>query len=685
MIFFCFGFYSLLAQTLLLRETARVFGAHELALAGALAAWLLWTAAGIFLCGRYFSAKGRAGLSWFTAAAVAMVLVIPASILAARLAPGALSPGLQPGLFLMMAGPALLTLPAGLINGMAIGFGLARLPARFYAAEAAGAAAAGLFTVAYFHFFPGLGMISVLGAAALPLAGLLCLGRPFSKRRAAAFIFCAAGLAGLFYAQPAAWRLRPPAAKPSLVVETQGARLFAAGPAGTYYEDGRLLAAPEDPALEELAHIPLLALKKPRRILLTGGGSFFLFPEVLKHKPEAVEIAEPDRFKAAFLAGETGAREKKIKTLITDLRGLPPDTQPYDIIFQTTPSPDNAALNRDFTVEFFAAAAPLLRPGGLLVFQLPFAANYLPPGKAYTIASILAAARKAFPSVTLIPGERLTVLAGARAPDLAPERLAAAYAGRRLKNKTVVPSAFPFLLQPYRMDWVKHEIDRIIPPPANSDLAPLAYFHFWRSWLSMVVSPGSLLGLAALALCALCAGLAVAGRLAFTPKKRTGEAFFMGFWGMAFETALLLAFQARTGRLNPELGGLFAVFMAASAVGVLAPGKNSGARLFIIEALAAGLALVCAFNAGAVFAPGGAPVWGLMAAGGVLTGAFFSSAAGGSGGEIYAWDLLGGAAGGFITAAFAAPLLGIKGALLCAALASLAALAGGAFARFRPR
>ncbi|PIU20447.1 MAG: hypothetical protein COT18_02240, partial [Elusimicrobia bacterium CG08_land_8_20_14_0_20_59_10] len=506
----------------------------------------------------------------------------------------------------------------------------------------------------------------------------------FSKKRAAAFIFCAAALAGLSCAQPAAWRLRPPAARPSLVVETQGARLFAAGPAGTFYEDGRLLAAPEDPALEE-AHIPLLAVKKPRRILLTGGGAFFLLPEVLKHKPETVEIAEPDRFKAAFLAGETGASEKKVKTLITDLRGLPPGTQPYDVIFQTTPSPDNAALNREFTVEFFAAAAPLLRPGGLLVFQLPFAANYLPPGKAYTIASILAAARKAFPSVTLIPGDRLTVLAAAKAPDLDPAKLAAAYARRRLKNKTVIPSAFPFLLHPYRMDWAKHEIDRLKPPPANSDLAPLAYFHFWRSWLSMVVAPGSLLGLAALVLCALCAGLAIAGRLAFTPQKRTGEAFFMGFWGMAFETALLLAFQARTGRLNPELGGLFAVFMAASALGVLVPGKTGKARLFIIEILAAGLALVCAFKAGAVFAAGGAPVWGLMAAGGFLTGAFFSCAAGSSGGEIYAWDLLGGAAGGFITAAFAAPLLGIKGALLCAALASLAALAGGAFSRFRPR
>ncbi|HBA59413.1 MAG TPA: hypothetical protein DCZ92_01045 [Elusimicrobia bacterium] len=684
MIFFIYGFYSLLSQTLLLRETARVFGAHELALAGALAAWLFWTAAGLFLCGRYFTQKGRVGRSWFAGASLAATLIIPAAILAARLAPGAFSPGLQPGLFLMLTGPALLTLPAGLVNGLAIGFGLARRPAGFYAAEAAGAAAAGLFTVLYFRYFPGVSMLAVLGAAALPLAGLLCLGKPFSRKGAAAFALCAAGLAALYHAEPAAWRLRPPAPEPSLVIETEGARLFAAGTGKkTYYEDGRLLSAPEDPALEE-AHLPLLAVKKPERILLTGGAAFFLVPEILKHKPKTVEIAEPDRFKAAFLAGETGAGAAKVKTLVSDLRGLPPGTQPYDLIFQTTPSPDNAALNRDFTAEFFAAAAPLLKPGGLLVFQLPFAANYVPPGKAYTAASVLAAAGKYFPSLTLIPGERLTVLAGAKAPDLAPARLAAAYERRRLRTRTVVPSAFPFLLDPYRMQWARHEVGKIKAPPVNSDLAPLAYFQYWRAWLSMVVSPGALLGLAALALGALCAGLALAGRLSFTTEKRTGEAFFMGFWGMAFETALLLAFQARTGRLNPELGGLFAVFMAAAALGALIPAGKGRGRLLLLEAAAAALALTCAFKAAAIFASGGMAVWGLMAAGGALTGAFFASAAGSAGGEIYGWDILGGAAGGFITAAFAAPVLGIKGALYCAALSALAALAGWTRARSTP-
>ncbi len=686
MIFLFFGFYSLLAQTLLLREAARVFGAHELSLAGALAAWLLWTAAGIFLAGKYRARLSTGGDEFppgFPGACLIMTLAVPANILAARLAPAWFTPGLQPGLFLMLAGPALLTLPAALLNGVAIGLGLARLPARFYAAEAAGGAAAGIFTVLYFHNFPALSMIAVLSAAALPLASALWLRRPRHKKAAAALIFWTAGLGCLNYAEPSAWRLRPPAPRPALAAETEASRIFTAGPDGkTFYEDGRLLASPEDPAWEELAHIPLLAVKKPERILLTGDRAFFLLPEILKHRPERVEIAEPDLFKARFLSARTGAAAKGLRILGCDLRGLPRGTPPYDAIFQTTPSPDNAALNRDFTAEFFGAAAALLKPGGLLVFQLPFAANYLPPEKAYTIASVLAAARKAFPSVTVLPGERLTVLAGANPPDLAPEKLAAVYSRRGLKTVTVVPSAFPFILNPYRRAWAEDEIQRIKRPPENSDLAPLAYFHFWRAWLSMVATPGSLLGLAALMLCALFAGFIIAGRLSFAPGKRTGEAFFMGFWGLAFETALLLAFQAKTGRLNPELGGLFAAFMAAAAAGALLPGGTSGGRLFVIELLAAGGAFTCANMAGVLFAAGGTAVWALISAGGFLAGSFFSSAAGGFGGDIYAWDLLGGAAGGFITAAFAAPVLGIKGALLCAALAALCALAGWTWAWF---
>ena len=674
-IFLLFGFYSLLAQVLLLREISQVFTAHELSLAAALASWLLWTAAGVRLGARSKAAAAfGSGYIIFAAAA-------PLNLLLARLAPGLL-PGLsQPGLFTMLAGSALLCLPAGLANGYAAGAALRGAPSFFYAAEAAGAAAAGLLTVFYYRSFPGLEAAAALAVPALLLCAAYAFSGPFSVRRTAAALAAALALGAANYWAPRAWTLKPPAPKPALVLQTEGSRLALSGerPALSFYEDGRLLYSPEATGPEELAHIPLLALKKPGKVLLHGGGAFFVLPEVLKHKPEAVEIAEPDAFKAAALAEHTRADAKIFTLLRADPRGLKNREGYYAAIFQAGGAPENAAQNRFFTLEYFRTAAAMLKPGGVLVFQLPFAENYIPPRTAYAAACVLASARAVFPGLEIIPGARLIVLASSKPLGLDPAALAAAYTRRGLRTRTVVPSAFPFLLDPYRAAWAAGEIAKVRNPPLNTDLNPLAYFRFWRAWLSMVLSPASLLGLAGLAAAGLFAAYRLKGSLKFTPKERTGEAFLMGCWGLAFETAVLLAFQAKTGRLSPELGAMFALFMAGAACGAWAA-RSSGARhILLFEAGAAALALACALRPELAQAAGTARV--LVLAGGFMSGAFFAAAAAKRGGEVYAWDLIGGAAGGLAAAAFAAPIAGISGALYLAGLAALGALAGGLLVR----
>lgn len=663
-LFLLFGFYSLLAQALLLREIAQVFGAHELALAAALGSWLLWTAAGARLAG---------GPGAFRAAAIIFAAAAPLNLLAARLAPGLLPALSQPGLFGMLAGSALLCLPAGLANGYAAGAALSGRPAFFYAAEAAGAAAAGLFTIFYYRGFPGLDAAAALAAPALLLSAAGAL-RPFSPRRAAAALAAGIVLGAAAYLAPRAWTLKPPAAKPQAVWQTEGGRLARAG--SSFYEDGRLLHSQGDTAAEELVHIPLLALEKPGRLLLHGGGAFFALPEALKHKPAAVEIAEPDRHRAA-LAGVFGAEPGRFTLLSADPRALRGKENYYSAIFNAGAPPENAAQNRFYTVEYFRQAAAMLQPGGLLVFQLPFAENYLPPQTAYAAACVLAAARSVFPSVELIPGARLTVVASAKAPGLDPAKLAAAYSRRKLKTRAVVPSALPFTLHPYRRAWAAGELAKVRKAPPNTDLNPLAYFRFWRAWLSMVMSPGALLGLAALTLAGFYAAFRVKSLVRFSPEERTGEAFLMGFWGLAFETAVLLAFQARTGRLSPELGAMFALFMLGAALGAWGARGAGGRSVLWFEAAAAALAL------GAALKPELAQgAWGaraLILCGGIISGAFFAAAAGRTGRSVYAWDLAGGAAGGLAAAAFAAPVAGIGGALYLAAGAALGALAGGVF------
>jgi spermidine synthase len=543
----------------------------------------------------------------------------------------------------------------------------------------AGSAAAGVFAGCYFIYFPGTEPLLVLAGTALPLAAVRALQRPFAPSRAAQAGALAAVFAVFILLAPRCWRLKPPAPRPSEIILTEGSFLAVTGGGPySYYEDGRLLHAPEDTGPEELAHIPLLSIKKNPRVLLSGSGAFFLLPEVLKHKPASVEIAEPDRFKAAALeraAGDAG----DFTLTVRDPRRLAGPAR-YDIIFQTVASPDNAAMNRFFTLEYFRQAASLLRPGGLLVFQLPFAQNYVPAQTAYAAACVLASAEKVFTCAALIPGQKLTVLLSEEPIALDPAALAAAYIKRGIKNRIVVPSAFPFMLDPYRRAWAENELVRVKDPPLNTDLDPLAYFRFWRAWLSMVVSPSSLLGLAALAAAALLAALKLFKSVSFLSGDHTGEAFLMGFCAMALETALLLAFQARTGRLGPELGLFFAAFMAGGAAGAWA-GKRTGTGLPAAELASAALAFACAGLAPALMAASRPAFWFLAAASGAASGYFFALAAGNRGAEIYSLDLLGGAAGGLATAAFCAPLAGIAGALYLSGAAGLAALGCGVLGR----
>lgn len=673
--FFLFGLASLLAQALLLREVSLAFGGHELSLAAALAGWLAWTAAGVRL--------GRSlGEDAFPAAALAAALAAPLNLLALRLLPGALPPLYEPGLLALTAGPALLCLPAAALNGLAAAAALGLRPAGFYAAETAGAAAAGLFTTAYFHYFPGTEGALVLAAPALALAAVYAGRRPFSGPRLAAAAAAGLLLAAGVRSAPLLWTLKPPAPPPAYAVQTEGSRLLPTKRLDLY-EDGRLLHSAEDLAAEELVHIPLLALARPGKVLLHGSGAWFALPEALKHKPEAVEIAEPDRFKAAALAELAAAPAGKYALVPRDPRALAGRGSHYSAIFNAGGPPETAAANRFYTVEYFRLAAGLLAPGGVLVFQLPFAENYVPPQTAYAAACVLASARAAFASVEVIPGARLTVLASAAPLQLDPAALAARYARRGLKTRSVVPSALPFALHPYRRAWAAAELAKVKEPPLNTDLNPLAYFRFWRAWLAMVLTPGAFLGLAALLFGGLFAAWRLAGLVKFTPEERSGEAFLVGFWALAFETAALLAFQSRTGRLGPELGGLFALFMLGAAAGAAAADKRAAKYAFLAEGAAAALALLAALWPGLAQHAWGAR--GLLFCGGFLSGAFFAAAAGKAGRAVYAWDLLGGAAGGLVTAAFAAPILGIRGALLLSGLAAAGALAGGLYAfYFRP-
>ena len=152
-------------------------------------------------------------------------------------------------------------------------------------------------------------------------------------------------------------------------------------------------------------------------------------------------------------------------------------------------------------------------------------------------------------------------------------------------------------------------------------------------------------------------------------------AAFAGFAGMLLETAMLLAYQARSGALYERLGVLLMAFMAGLTAGawlvarITSPARpDSSVRRTtagLLAALAAVGAAAATLIAGAF--PMGLSSTGLVLfLGGVTVGGVFACAAASSGdqrggavGRLYGADLAGGAAGSLLASLVLVPMAGL--------------------------
>ena len=689
--FFFLGLFSLLTQVFALQELSSLLTAHEAALGLGLSAWLLWTSAGLALALKTPALAGKLeGPKGFLSACVLFTFASGANLLLLRKAGVLIKPGLGPGLLELVLYSFLLTLPAALAGGICLARGLSEKRLAFYRAEGFGAAAGGLLTLLHAAFFPNTDPLFIFGAAALalilsaPEVPLTGVRKPLS-----------AALAGLLFFGGA--RIKPPFALPTYFTgasdcaRTTGSRLafMVTGGQKTFIEDGAVLAQlPLTEQAEIAVQLPLLAHKGPKSILFIGPAGHLLAKEAEKHHPKSVTVSDTDRFRAAFILARTGAAPKNSMTDRTDARLLLRyNRETYDLIFQTVPEPLNAAANRFFTLDFFREAGAALKKGGILTFTLPFSENYLPPERAYFAASILASLSSAFKYVELAPGGTLLVMASNTPLDLTTETLTKRYAARKINAFYTTPSAFPFLLDPYRRAWTSSMLQKIKAPQLNTDLNPVAYFYLWKMWLAMFVSPGTLTGLALMA----AAFALIINRLltALLPAIRSGgkgrEAagvFLAGFWAMGFEVACLFLFQTYSGQLTWKLGMLFSGFMAGSAVGgrVIKGIPQVAARGGM---LTLGLALTYGLYAYVPRLETLVPTVSLplfmvlLFAGGLVLGGYFAAASGAEDDGImrlYYSDLLGAALGAFVFSAAIIPLAGLRSALLWAAAALILGL-----------
>jgi len=624
------GLTAVIAQVVLMRELLVVFYGNELALGVMLANWLLWTALGASLLGRWAMRVSNprkliAGLETLLAFA------LPITLLAARA-----SKGFCQSVSGEILGPVpmFLTSFATLSVFCVISGGLFAAGSRLYA-DMAGATTAAATGAVYLLEAAGSGVGGVVAGLALvrlenpfeitALLGLLnllaawALLAPITTWRramAASFgVMAALVLIGGYKLQPLslAWLWRGfhlVAGQNSVygslaVVETGASR--------SLFENGLIVMTVPDPAAaEEAVHFALLEHPDPRTLLLIGGGVNGSVAEALTHPSlERLDYVELDPMIFALAARYFPAAWEKIRRdprvhvhAMDGRRFLKTTAVSFDVIIVNLLDPHTAQLNRFYTQEFYREAAAKLNPGGIVSFQVTSSEDYINRELADFLRCLLRTLRQVFPEVTTIPGETVHFFAAVRPGTLTtdPQELLRRLRARRLHTQYVREYFLPFRMSPDRMQDLQLQIEPLPSTPVNRDFAPVAYYfdmvlwsvpfhHTSTHWIEAVASMsferllvGTMVALAALVPLL---WMWPAGRPDKPAARERRTAAFavavVGFTELGLEILLLLGFQALYGYVYHELTLLVALFMVGVALGGWwelrsTPGPGVGSR-----------------------------------------------------------------------------------------------------------
>ena len=406
------GAFSMVMQTILLREFFVVAAGNEIAFGIAMGGWLLGVGAGS-LAGAFFSRSRRSTATAFSWAVLALVIVAPLLLAAARslhrlggVPQGALMP-LAKTLTLI----PLLTLPFSSLCGFAFPLAgklcspdpdkAARTMASAFTWEALGAMAGGL---GYTFWLVG----NFLPATIIALFALfLILGSGIACQRAmSATAFASAVLAALLLvaALGSGWtkrfeswlvRQRWQGISSSELVAArdtkyQNLQLGLADGQYSLFANGQLAAVFPDDANDEVLAAQLLSQHpQPRNILVIGDVFAGLARHLLRYPLSSLTAVEIDDGTTGLIRGhlDAGGRavldDPRLHTRVMDgrrfvllaARRARGKRNLYDLVFIHQPDAWTAQLNRYYTREFFLDLREILAPGGVVALRLASAEN----------------------------------------------------------------------------------------------------------------------------------------------------------------------------------------------------------------------------------------------------------------------------------------------------------------------
>ncbi len=628
--FLLMGFSFTVTQGLLIRELLVAFFGNELSIGLILGNWLLLEAVGSGLFGGLADRwKGKAAS--FATLQVLFAIFLPLCLYAAyssRSIAGAI-PGEGVGLIPIFYSSLLILTPLALIDGAMFAFGCrayahligddAPSVGWVYVYEALGAIVGGIvFTFILIPFMVSLRIILLLSGLNLLSAALIVAwpdlsnGRrlPLTPSRIVTVVLLIASLGFLLSPQTrkaqhwAASRQWPGynlvysenSAYGNVAVVEREAQY-------TFYSDGiPIITAPvPDVTLtEEIVHLPMLFIPKPRRALVLSGGVGGVLRELAKYPFEQIDYAELDplligavrQFPTRLTVAELGHHAVKVEHV--DGRMLvrkkwreaePGSRAGYHVVIVNLPFPSTLQLNRFYTEEFLLMVRGLLAEDGILVVGCPGSLTYMSDELRDLNRMTYFTLRRAFAHVRPIPGETTLWLAShSDAMSNTPlEALVERWAGRDLTTQLLTAPHIVLKIDQRRLDWfwtslaAEEAAGKIL---INRDLHPVGLLYglsYWNALFSPRVARvfkfTSQLKLWTLGLPVI--GLAL---VSLTGLRLTGRGkgavlpiaiATTGFTGMTANLIIVFAFQTLYGYVYHWIALLTSAFMAGLSLGGL--------------------------------------------------------------------------------------------------------------------
>jgi spermidine synthase len=396
---------------------------------------------------------------------------------------------------------------------------------------------------------------------------------------------------------------------------------------------------------EELVHIPLVQIHRKDKILVVSGGLSGILDEVRKHHPEKIDYVElnPKLIKVG-LENNLIKKAGNLNLITQDGRKYIEHTkEQYNGIILSLPLPNSLGHNRFYTHEFFRAVKAILKPGGVIAFQLPAVPDYLSQEMESLFSIVKATLGKHFKEVLFFPGHHTIAVAS---DEKINRNLGPLIKEMNINNRFLNEHYIQGTFTPFRFDMVNriHTAEK-----NNRDFQPSLFLAFQTLFFKEF-------GFKAFYL--LVPLMLVLLFFLFTPGKRPFIIFTTGFSVTGAEIFLITAFEIYFGTLYFALSFLFTLFLFGLCIGFYF-GEKQGRGKVVVTEMAIILFLLLSLLVTLPFAKHLIPLIIIgIALGSGYQFAILLKSRGGEFANLFGADFLGGALGSLVMGTFLFPVLG---------------------------